>query len=303
MLFKYLKRALAFAGLATAPLAAQPAAAQAAAASQSARPALWQVSDPDTTIYLFGTIHLLPANYKWQSRAIDRAIADSQTLYVETLVDQANPQALARELARLGYGNNLLPLASRINPAKRPLLEAAIAKSGIPRPLFDRMETWTAAFTLLGVQFKSIGLQGEHGVEQVLRQAFAASGKPVGQLETNSEQLGFFDTLPQDAQRALLEGAIDTPQSMSSDFNGMLQSWASGDVAAIAATFNEGLAASPALRAALLSRRNANWSNWIANRMVSPGKVLVAVGAGHLAGDESVLRHLETRGYKVKRLQ
>lgn len=297
MIFRFFKRAFAFAGLAAAAAFAQPAAAQ------SAKPALWQVSDPDTTVYLFGTIHLLPKDYQWKSRAIDRAIADSQTLYVETLVDQANPQALARELARLGYGNGLLPLASRINPAKRPLLEAAIAKSGIPRPVFDRMETWTAAFTLLGVQFKSIGLAGEHGVEQSLRQTFAAAGKPVGQLETNSEQLGFFDTLPQDAQRALLEGAIENPQSMGNDFNAMLQSWASGDVNAIARTFNEGLAASPALRDALLRRRNANWSNWIANRMVSPGKVLVAVGAGHLAGEESVQRYLESRGYKVKRLQ
>ena len=297
MIFKLIKRAFAFAGLAAAAAFAQPAAAQ------SAKPALWQVSDPDTTIYLFGTIHLLPKDYQWKSRAIDRAIADSQTLYVETLVDQANPQALARELARLGYGNGLLPLASRINPAKRPQLEAAIAKSGIPRPVFDRMETWTAAFTLLGVQFKSIGLAGEHGVEQSLRQDFAAAGKPVGQLETNSEQLGFFDTLPQDAQRALLEGAIENPQSMGSDFNAMLQSWASGDVNAIARTFNDGLAASPALRDALLRRRNANWSNWIANRMVSPGKVLVAVGAGHHAGEESVQRYLESRGYKVKRLQ
>lgn len=297
MIFKLFKRAVAFAGFAAAAVTAQPAAAQ------NAKPALWQVSDPDTTVYLFGTIHLLPKDYQWKSRAIDRAIADSQTLYVETLVDQANPQTLARELARLGYGNGLLPLASRINPAKRPLLEAAIARSGIPRPVFDKMETWTAAFTLLGVQFKSIGLAGEHGVEQSLRQAFASAGKPVGQLETNSEQLGFFDTLPQDAQRALLEGAIENPQSMGSDFNAMLQSWASGDVDAIARTFNDGLSASPALRDALLRRRNANWSNWIANRMVSPGKVLVAVGAGHLAGEESVQRYLESRGYKVKRLQ
>jgi uncharacterized protein YbaP (TraB family) len=54
---------------------------------------------------------------------------------------------------------------------------------------------------------------------------------------------------------------------------------------------------------ALLRRRNANWSAWIANRMVSPGTVLVAVGAGHLAGDESVQRYLESRGYRVRRVQ
>lgn len=297
MVRKILRRALALFGLAAASLAPPPAIAA------EARPALWEVSDPDTKIYLFGTIHLLPTNYPWRTRAMEKAIASSDTLYVETIVDQANPQALAAELARLGFSSGLLPLASRIHPAKRPLLEAAIAKSGVPRHVYDRMETWAAAFTLLGVQFKSLGLHGEHGVEQTLRTAFASAGKPVGQLETNSEQLAFFDTLPQNAQRALLEGAIENPQTMSSDFAGMLQSWASGDVEAIARTFNQGLAASPELMDALLRRRNANWSNWIQRRLASPGTVMVAVGAGHLAGPESVQTLLQRQGYRIKRIQ
>ena len=297
MIRRFLKRALGLAGLAAASFA--PAAATAA----TAKPALWEVSDPDTKVYLFGTIHLLPQNYQWKTRAIDSAIAESGSLFVETIIDPRNPQAIAAELARLGFSRGLPPIASRIHPAKRPLLEAAIVKSGVPRPVFDQMETWAAAFTLLGVQFKSLGLHGQHGVEETLRQAFAAAGKPVGQLETNAEQLGFFDALPQDAQRALLEGAVEAPQDMSKDFASMLDSWARGDVDAIAQTFNASLAASPELREALLRRRNANWSNWIANRMVSPGTVLVAVGAGHLAGDESVLRYLESRGYRIRRVQ
>ena len=298
MIRNFLKRAFAFAGLVTATLAAAPAQAQ-----QEAKPALWEVSDPDTTVYLFGTIHLLPQDYDWKTRTIDSAIAKADTLFVETIVDPRNPQAIAAELARLGFSADLPPIANRIHPAKRAHLEAAIAKSGIPRPLFDKMETWAAAFTLLGVQFRELGLQGQHGVEETLRQAFATAGKPIGQLETNAQQLGFFDTLPQDAQRALLEGAIEPSAKMRGDFAGMLQSWVSGDVDAIGRTFNSSLAASPELRAALLVRRNANWSEWIANRMISPGTVLVAVGAGHLAGDQSVQRYLESRGYTVRRVQ
>lgn len=297
MVLKFLKRAVAAIGLAAATLTPQ------AALAEAAKPALWEVSDPDTTIFLFGTIHLLPKGYEWKTRTIDRAIATSDTLVIETIVDQNNPQALAAELVRLGYSMGLPPLASRIHPLKRPLLEAAIAKSGIPRPVFDRMETWAAAFTLIGVQFKAVGLQGEHGVEQTLKDAFAVAGKPVGQLETNAEQLGFFDTLPQDAQRALLEGAIESPQTISSDFAGMLQSWASGDIEAIGQTFNRGLSDSPALRDALIRRRNANWSQWIARRLAAPGTILIAVGAGHLAGPESVQDLLARSGYRVRRVQ
>ncbi|HEU5481708.1 MAG TPA: TraB/GumN family protein, partial [Sphingomicrobium sp.] len=142
MIFSFLKRALAFAGLAIASLSPSQAVAA------TAKPALWEVSDPDTRIYLFGTIHLLPRNYAWKSRTIDKAIARSDTLVVETIIDTRNPRALAAELARLGFSRGLPPIANRIDPAKRPLLEAAIAKSGVPRNVFDQMETWAAAFTL-----------------------------------------------------------------------------------------------------------------------------------------------------------
>lgn len=297
MLFKFVKRALALVGIATAAFAAPQA------APAPARPALWEVSDPDTTIYLFGTIHMLPANYPWRTPAIEKAISSSDSLYVETIVDQKNPAELRAALTRLGFSAGLPPIADRIDPAKRPMLEAAIAKTGLPRPLFDRMETWAAAFTLLGVQFAELGLQGERGVEQTLRDAFGSAGKPVGQLETNSEQLGFFDTLPERAQRSLLEGAVETPQAVSGDFAEMLRGWANGDVEAIARTFNRDLADSPELREALLRRRNANWTRWIEQRLAQPGTIMIAVGAGHLAGPDSVQALLQRDGLRIRRVQ
>jgi uncharacterized protein YbaP (TraB family) len=136
-----------------------------------------------------------------------------------------------------------------------------------------------------------------------LRTTFQGAGKPVGQLETNREQLGFFDLLPEKAQRALLEGSIETPGDMRQHFQGMLNSWLRGDVDAIARTFNEDLSASPDLMDALIRRRNANWSQWIEKRMAEPGTVMVAVGAGHLAGSDSVQDFLKKRGLKVHRVQ
>jgi len=299
MLMRILRRGLAMLGIAAlASCATAPP-----AASATARPALWQVSDRDTTIYLFGTIHLLPKNYPWRTPTFDKAVTGSQTLVVETIVDTASPQSLAGELARLGFRAGLPPLANRVAPQKRAMLETAIAKTGIPRSAYDRMETWAAAFMLLGTQFKDLGLTGEAGVEAVLRTAFLQAGKPVDQLETNSEQLGMFDTLPESAQRALLEGAIDSPTEMRSQFQEMLGAWARGDVAAIGASFNEDLSGSPELREALLRRRNVNWARWIERRMATPGSVFVAVGAGHLAGADSVVAMLQKDGYRVRRIQ
>ena len=267
------------------------------------RPALWKVADRDTTIYLFGTIHLLPQGTAWQSPTFAAAARSSDSLIVETIIDEKNPAALSGTMMRLGLSNGLPPIEQRVAPARRAALATAIARSRVPVAALNRMETWAAAFTLMGSQFADMQLRQDAGVETALKQQFSAAGKPIGQLETNAEQLGFFDALPEKAQRNLLEGAIEQPQAARKQFDAMLGAWSRGDVAAIGRTFNAELASEPALRELLLERRNANWTRWIEGRMGRPGAVMVAVGAGHLAGRDSVQAMLGKRGWKVTRIQ
>jgi uncharacterized protein len=298
MALGWLKKGLVAAGL----LSAGSASAEARLPS-SPRPAMWKVADRDTTVYLFGTIHLLPKGYAWRSATFDQAAHQADSLIVETIVDAQNPAELASALMRLGLRDGLPPLEQRVAPGKRAALATAIVRSGVPAAALNRMETWAAAFTLLGTQFRGMDLRQEDGVETVLKQSFRAAGKPIGQLETNAEQLGFFDVLPESAQRSLLEGALERPEAVKKQFDTMLAAWARGDVDAIARTFNAEMSSAPAMRDILLKRRNANWARWIEARMAQPGSVLVAVGAGHLAGTDSVQAMLQKRGLKVTRLQ
>jgi uncharacterized protein YbaP (TraB family) len=272
-----------------------------ARAPQTAKPALWQVSDGDTTIYLFGTIHLLPSELKWRTPRLDQAMTSSKELVVETIVDEKNPTKLMSAMASIGLAKGLPPLVERVPPAKRTALQAAIKKTGVPEQAFNAMKTWMAAFLLLSNQFKELGLSG--GVEGVLRNDFSASNKPIGELETNLEQLSFFDRLPEPAQRNLLEGALEEGTSVKRDFGGMLDAWSRGDVNGIARTFDHDLSASPEMRDLLIRQRNANWSKWIEKRMAEPGEVMIAVGAGHLAGPYSVLEILKKDGYQIRRVE
>lgn len=298
LLKRFGRRLAAFSMIAATVCAAAPAAQPA-----TASPALWKVADEDTTIYLFGTIHLLPKETKWRSPAFDRAAAGSDTLVVETVIDDSNPAATVGELFKLAISPGLPPLLDRVPADKRDALATMMAKSGIPAPALDKMETWAAAFMLLGVQFQTLGLDSGSGVESILKKQFKDGGKPIGQLETNAEQLGFFDRLSEDAQRNFLLSVLDDPSAMKVQFGGMLDAWTRGDVKAIGDSFNHDLAEAPELKDALLVRRNANWANWVKSRLDQPGTVLVAVGAGHLAGEQSVQAMLELKGIKVSRVQ
>jgi len=268
---------------------------------QLAKPALWAVSDADTTIYLFGTIHLLPSDLKWRTPRLDQAMTSSQELVVETIIDDKNPTKLMSAMASIGLAKGLPPIAERVPPVKRVALKAAIKKSGVPEPAYNAMKTWMAAFLLLSNQFRDLGLSG--GVEGVLRNDFIARNKPIGELESNLEQLSFFDRLPESAQRNLLEGALEEGTSVKREFGGMLDAWSRGDVNGIARTFDHDLSGSPEMRDSLIRQRNSNWSKWIERRMTQPGEVMVAVGAGHLAGRHSVLEMLRKDGYTIRRVE
>ena len=282
--------------------ACAPRAATVEAPPAVARPALWKLADADTTIYLFGTIHVLPAGYAWETGPVREAIAGAGELVLETVIGP-DPAALSALLLRMGTSPGLPPLLDRVAPDKRAGLAAMIARSGIPPATLDSMETWTAALLLVQTSLVDMKLDGGSGVEPQVEARFRAGGRPVEGLETPEQQLGFFDTLPEAAQRDFLETTVEDPTEARGDYDAMLAAWARGDTKAIAATFDEELKTSPALREALLVRRNANWTKWLEARLETPGTVLVAVGAGHLVGPASLQAMLAKDGYKVQRVR
>jgi uncharacterized protein YbaP (TraB family) len=281
---------------------AAPAPVATVAAPALAHPALWKVADADTTIYLFGTIHALPDAVKWRTPAFDKAFGSAGELMIEVgnIDDQ---QAVAGELMKVGMAQGLPPLVERVPEAKRAALKAAMAKSGYPTALFDQMKSWMAAVLLLNVTMKEIGLDAEKGAERNLVAQWKAKGGKVEGFETAAQQFGFLDSVSQDGQNKFLEAAADNPAEAKKQFAAMLKAWETGDVAGIAATFDDETQMSAELRDVLMKKRNARWAAWLSARMAKPGTVFVAVGAGHLAGPDSVLAMLKARGLKPVRVQ
>jgi hypothetical protein len=266
------------------------------------RPAMWKVADADTTIYLFGTIHMLPEGLQWRTPAFEQAMAASDALVTEAVLGE-DPAAAGVAMGRLAFSPGLPPLAQRVPPAKRQALAAMIKQTGLPAAALDGLETWAAALSLLSASFQQIGLTPEHGVERKLEAAYKAAGKPVSGLETLDIQMRYFDRLSEEAQRAFLVGVIDSPADSRAEFEEMVKAWAAGDTDAIAETFDAETSFSPELRAVLMTRRNAAWAEWVRRRLEQPGTVLVAVGAGHLAGKDSVQRMLAGQGVRAARVQ
>jgi uncharacterized protein YbaP (TraB family) len=267
-----------------------------------AHPALWMVKDADTTIYLFGTVHLLPNDTDWRWPALEKALADSGSLTIElTDDDPARMQTLV-----LQYGlDPAHPLSDKLSAAENATLTRAAQTAGVPggASTLRMMRPWLAGLTLTVAPLLKAGLDPAHGVDKLLKAQMQAAGKPVNGLETSEQQIRFLADLPADVELEFLRSTLRDADKGSGELTTLVDAWKRGDVATIARIEDEDLARhAPALYQRLLVQRNRSWAVKIAAMLQRPGTVFIAVGAAHLAGPDSVQSQLESRGTPVERL-
>ncbi len=280
------------------PVIAQPVAEK--AEPVQAHPALWKLSDHDTTIYLFGTIHLLPPGIDWLNGPLAYALDHSDTLMTE--LPDLPPGDVAAALLRHGSLPAGKTLRQLMSDKQRGQFEAALTTLGLPVALFDSKKPWVAAATLPIIQLQKSGYNLESGAENTLTKRATELAKARGGLETADFQFGQFDVLTDAQQLEYLGAVLDALPQINGEIGTMVGHWSRGDAAALAAQLNAD-SDSPVLAEALIFSRNRNWAAWIETRMKAPGTVFLAVGAGHLGGAGSVQDVLAKHGFKPVRVQ
>jgi uncharacterized protein YbaP (TraB family) len=301
-----MKSLLLAAMLAFAPAAAlaqtAPAApaAPAAAPLPDADPALWVVRDADTTIYLFGTFHMLDGR-PWFNDEIRTAFDASNELVLEAIIPD-NPADLQPLILRYAVDPQGRTLPQRLPADQYAALGAALTSLGLPPAALDPLEPWFVSMTLGALATQRLGVRPEHGPEAALRRAAAERNVPVHELEGVEWQLRLFDNLPEAQQLSQLKETVETLDQIDDELAPMLAAWSRGDVDGLVTIMNRSEGDDPALHRMLFTDRNTTWAGWIRERMTRPGTVFIAVGAGHLAGADSVQTVLARDGVRAERV-
>ncbi len=280
----------------------EAALAEAEASHGAGEPAVWRLADEDTTIYIMGTVHLLRPDLDWRSEEIDTALDEAGTLVFEA--DVSSPQAASEMMdfvskhALFTDGRQLTSLLDEDETAE---LKAALDYLGFPLGAMETFRPWYAAVNLSVLQMQKDGFDPSAGVEQVLEREGKAADKNFAYLETIEEQLGRFADLPDDEQVDFLMSSAGSVEEGSEMLDVLVDEWEDGDVAGLAALMsNPEMMGSEAIYDALLKDRNEDWVPKIEAMLDAPGTVLIAVGAGHLAGEDSVIELLRADGYEVE---
>jgi uncharacterized protein YbaP (TraB family) len=264
-------------------------------------PSLWRVSDEDSVVWLFGSVHVLPRAVAWRSARVLDAFAAADALYLETQTDAAAAAIVARLLEEEGTLPPAARLTDRLSAQSAARLRELAATLDIDVAVLERMRPWRAALTLSTAFLAKQGHAAEAGVERALEALAAESGTPVRYFETPQAQIRLFGRLSHQAEIAFLVASMRQIQDESADAERLDVLWASGRSDELGALLMRMIdEAGPELADALIHERNAAWADEIDTVLQGEGAAFVAVGAAHMVGESGLPARLAARGYAVE---
>ena len=265
-----------------------------------AGPALWVIRDADSTLYLFGTIHMLRPDTGWGTDRVDAAFNTASEIWFEI----ANPGDEAAVLPLIQqYGiSPATPLSSLLTPDEIAKLDVAARNLGASAAQMDTFRPWFAGLLLSIGTVTSAGYDPLSGVELRLLARARENNKPIKAFETDDFQVRLFASMPQDIQLEFLRDTLKNFETSSVMLDEMVAAWAQGDVASLERiTITDLKVDAPQVYDALFVRRNTDFANQIQTLLAGSGTAFIAVGAAHLIGEDSVQAMLAQRGITVVR--
>lgn len=293
--------------------AAFAAALTLAAVPALAEPALWVANSRTSTVYLFGTMHLLDPNLAWRTPAFDRAFHEAGELWLEIplpVTGKGSAMAFTPEetkrigeiITKLGITKDGPTLSSKLTPAENAQLASLFAP--VPQDRIDRFRPWFAALTATSKLAMRMGLAPTSGPDFVLDEEAMADGKPVHAFETIEQQYHFFADLSPEEELDYLRSTLAEAGAGKGLLRTMGQAWALGDDKALAELVDSRMREkSPLFYRRFVVERNNRWLPEIETMLKTPGVRFIAVGEGHLVGSDGVVALLKKDGFRVERVR
>ncbi len=261
--------------------------------------AYWVVSDEDSTMVLFPTIHVLPGDLDWQNEEVSELIAEADEVWFEVLPAELNDQTAVQALS-MTYGMSPdRPLSERLDAETYGRLVKQTESLGLSPELMEPFRPWMAAVTLATMDLVRDGFDPASGVEMVIG-AETPDAKERG-LETVEQQLSFFGGLSEDVETAFLLSTLDDIEKDQQELKDFAEAWALGDLSSLEELVLDSIReVSEELYDVLITRRNQAWAELLSEELEGAGNDFVAVGAGHLIGEDGLPTLLAKRGYAVE---
>jgi len=266
-----------------------------------AAPAMWRISDGDSQVWLFGSVHAFNSRVKWRTVTFNKALKAADLVYFEmptTVSDDEYTQAMLT----LGLNRKGKILSDYLSKKQQIQLAQVVLALQLNPAVLEAMRPWLAAITISGVAGEIAGSKLRPGVEDSIKREIP-DRKERG-FDTLETQLRVLADLSDKTQVKMLMETITAGEQSSGRSTDLTAQWLSGDVdglyAPAAAAFGK---PGSELFNALLTKRNKRWAGQIEKLLAGDQDVMVIVGAAHFGGSSGLPALLKKRGIKVERVQ
>lgn len=298
----------AWLALLSSPVIAENTVAPTAAvrASPPQRGTLYRIRHRDSTIYLFGTIHVgKPAFYPLEPEVTD-ALSRAGKLVLE--IDIRNNAPFEAALHQHGMYAKGDTVDRHLSADSRAQLQQALQSAGIEFERIQHLKPWLLANMLVSLDLERNGYQRRHGIETFLLSLVDDQAKKVQGLESAEYQMALFDSMPDaEQEQYLIENLADVRDGNAmKKAQSLIDAWAGANGDALEALLRESLqektASADFTRRILLDKRNPEMAAKIEGLLDEGETAFVGVGLLHMVGSNSVPALLRQRGYAVEKL-
>lgn len=261
---------------------------------------LWKISGKgiEHPSYLFGTIHMLCKDDALLSDSLKAAIKNSSQVYFEVDMDNLFEMMGAMTKMKMRNDTTLSDLLSKADYNK--VKDYFNEKGGLlPFSVIEKYKPFLAASTMME---GNMPCEESLAMEQVIMQEAVKDKKKINGLETLTYQLSIFDSIPYRTQANLLLKYIESGQDSKDamrEYNELLKAYKDQDLNKLEKLTRDDDMGIANFEDLLLYNRNRNWVKKLSTLLLDK-PLTIAVGAGHLPGNQGLLNLLRKEGFTVE---
>lgn len=269
---------------------------------------LWKVSDENSSVWLFGSIHFADSSFYPLPSEIENAFRNSTALAVEMdISDSETQEKTAEEFLKEGMFTDGRTLKDVLPDSLWKTLDSISTTLGMKTENFLPMRPWMAATLIASAAIASTGIQQELGIDMVMLDSAYAQGKEIIALETPEEQVESLSKSEGSEETdgiAYLESTFREYSKLDQMIKEVISAWKRADVVSLQKSLSADQNMNESekrLNERMFNQRNKKMKKEILNFLENDKQVFVVVGVGHLILENNLLEMLSENGLKIQR--
>lgn len=271
--------------------------AQTPKAVQKGNSLLWEISGKGLKepSYIFGTYHAAGKSFLDSLPGVKKQFDKSKTVVGEVLTDETMVQKMMPFMLLQGTSLDKILTQAEFGEVDAVVKE----KMGVGLVQLNQLKPIAVQMTIVMMLVPKDISPSNPALDMYFQSEAKAVNKKVTAFETVEEQARLLFDIPMERQKELLLLTVREKERMIRESAVLFRHYQQQDLNAVEQDFKDNKDMNPQEMDALLIKRNKAWMTKIPSILQS-GTTFIAVGAGHLPGEQGLLHLLTQSGYTVK---